>query len=1205
MSTEKQIPKPFIIYHLIAVAVGLIYQLYLGQLLLVFISSLQLTIYGTIAALYNTPKTQKLFIAFTLFSAVFFYLLDDGIAYKSGYYLNYLSILFITYTINKSKADKNILDSLLPFLLLILVFLLVNFANTPKLIAQANPAGNKPIYFFIHLASFITIGSLCIKKLTQPIEKKDENEPTTIPNLAKTNNIQLQSLIENTDNAIWSIDKNYAIIYGNNAFYKTFQLLYSREIKQGDVILEGANMEEISYWKNAYDAAFEGKTVKLQKQAVIADKTLYFDLSFSPVIEDAQMVGVTINATNVTNQICYQLKIAEKEKNLENLIDSLEDIVFEFDENLRCKNVWINEEGKLSHSKEHYIGKTLSESVEQPFVKQLEKALLQTFNTGEIIKFDYQQEIKGKLAWFSVQTKLVKNQDPRHILMIVEDIDARKKQEIRTLRQRDFLNKLIETLPVGIFAKDAKNDMVYVLWNKELENMFGILQKDVLGKTDFDIFHTDDTIDDYTDTDGMVAQSKEPLLLSNLSINTPYGTIITKTIKVPLLDENNEPDLIIGIIEDVTEIQQTQKELEAAEKRWNFALTGSRDGVWDFDLIQDSIYYSPMYKEMLGYKANELDSSTLSWENTIHPDDINQVLQSFTDHIYGRTLYYQNEHRKIKKDGSTIWILDKGKVAETNAEGKPIRFIGTITDITSRKELEAKADKTEKLLESISDNIKEGIYRVNSTHHILYANKPFLNMFGYQNMEEVISIHTSEFYYNKVDRDVFVEEIRTINNVENKEILFKRQDGSTFWGLLSSKRLVDENGEEFFDGAIRDVSEIKKIEHQLIKAKEAAEEAAKVKSTFLSTMSHEIRTPMNAVVGISNILMQEQHLPAQTESLEILNSSAQNLMHLLNDILDFSKIEAGKVELEKIDLDIHRLIKEIKHLALINATEKTIEIITSIDEQIPQHLLGDPTRISQILFNLVSNAIKFTHEGSVSIKVKLVESTATQSTVYFEVADTGIGIAQENLSNIFDQFTQASNDITRKFGGTGLGLAIIKKLITLHHSTIYVESEVNKGSKFYFTIAFDKNSKPTSEIETDTANKFEPLDNMHILIAEDNKINVFVATKFIKNWGIKYDIAENGQEALEKAKAYNYDLILMDLQMPQMDGFEAASAIRKFNKKTPIFALTANALNEVKQEVLAAGMNDFITKPFDPNELYLKIKAVKNKNNLSLFDTFN
>lgn len=1206
MNTEKSTNKSFILYYLCAVALGMVYQLFTGQWVLLFLSSLQITIYGTIAALYNTGKTQNLLLFFNSFSAIFFYLFDDGINGNSAFYLNYLTLLLINYVLIQQKANKNILDYVIPVAMFLAVFALVNFANTPKLVATPFRTNITPLYFLINLSSLIAIGILSIKKIssTSPTVAVDKIT-APIENSKETQDIQIKSLIENTANAIWSIDKNFTIIYGNLAFFNTYELLYNRKIEQGQRFFEGENYEDIQYWKSLYERALSGEKFKVEKQLFVNNAYRYVDLSLSPVFNNDEIVGVTINGADITEQIINQKKIIEKEKNLENLIDSLDDIVFEFDENLRYKNIWINGPDKLNHEKEYYIGKTIAEAVSPEFAASLNSALLHTFNTCESTQIDYQHEIKGVKKWFSARTKVVKNQLPKHVLMVVEDINDRKKHEIKTIRQRDFLNKLIETLPVGIFAKDAKNDMIYVLWNKELENMFGILQQDVLGKTDFDIFNIDENIDDYIDTDGMVAQSKEPLLLSNLSINTPNGTIITKTIKVPLLDENNEPDLIIGIIEDITDFQNTQKELEIAEKRWNFALTGSRDGVWDFDLIKDTIYYSPVYKEMLGYSAEEYDNSTLTWENSIHEDDINNVIQSFTDHIYGRTPYYQNEHRKIKKNGSIIWVLDKGKVAEYNEQGKAIRFIGTLTDITSQKELEVKANKTETLLESISQNIKEGIYRVNNNHKVMYANKPFIEMFGYNDFNEVLSIHASEFYHNKADREQFVELIRESNFIENKEIVFKRKDGSTFWGLLSSKRLVDENGDEFFDGAVRDITEIKKIEDLLIKAKEDAEDAAKAKSTFLSTMSHEIRTPMNAVIGITNILLDQQHLPDQVDSLKTLKFSAENLMHLLNDILDFSKIEAGKVELEKTDLNISQLLNEVKQLAEINAKEKGIKIAVDLDTNIPNYLIGDPTRLTQIIFNLVSNAIKFTNEGMVSIKAKLLSTNIENTSIYFEVSDTGIGISEEQVKTIFDQFTQASSDTTRKFGGTGLGLAIIKKLVDLHQSKIYVESQPNMGSKFYFTINFNNNKKDLSEIEANAANKFEPITDMKVLIAEDNKINVFVATKFLKSWGIQFDVAENGKEAIEKASTNVYDLILMDLQMPEMDGFDATLAIRKFNKKIPIYALTANAFSDVKSKVLEVGMNDFITKPFIPAELYKKIKSVKGFVNktLNLFDS--
>ncbi len=391
----------------------------------------------------------------------------------------------------------------------------------------------------------------------------------------------------------------------------------------------------------------------------------------------------------------------------------------------------------------------------------------------------------------------------------------------------------------------------------------------------------------------------------------------------------------------------------------------------------------------------------------------------------------------------------------------------------------------------------------------------------------------------------------------------------------------------------RALSSQKEVSASLEKAKTKAEEAAMAKAQFLSTMSHEIRTPMNAVIGLTNLLIEDNPKKNHVENLQALKFSGENLLTLINDILDFSKIEAGKIDLEKSEFQLSALVSGIERTLGLYATEKDIAFVCQTDHKVPERLLGDFTRISQVLNNLVSNAIKFTLNGSVTLTTKLEKVTLKEATVTFTVTDTGIGIPADKLDIIFDNFSQASSDTTRKFGGTGLGLAITKKLLEMHGSQIKVESKVNQGSTFSFTLTLQRALEvqpPTGDQDSLTDKEsFTGLRGVNILVAEDNQMNVVVIRQYLKKWGIRFDIAENGRVAVEKAKEKSYDLILMDLQMPEMDGFTATLNIKKFAPDLPIIALTASAMLEVKDRVVEVGMSDYVSKPFVPSELYHKL----------------
>jgi signal transduction histidine kinase/CheY-like chemotaxis protein/ligand-binding sensor domain-containing protein len=388
--------------------------------------------------------------------------------------------------------------------------------------------------------------------------------------------------------------------------------------------------------------------------------------------------------------------------------------------------------------------------------------------------------------------------------------------------------------------------------------------------------------------------------------------------------------------------------------------------------------------------------------------------------------------------------------------------------------------------------------------------------------------------------------------------------------------------------------ELEKANIKLQAAKSRAEEATEAKSRFLSVMTHELRTPMNAVIGFSHLLIQNNPRPDQLEDMKTLRFSAENLLALINNILDFNKIEARKISLEQINFNLKNLIDEIISSMKIRAQHKSIELHFNFDNRLPDNVIGDPLRLSQIISNLLSNALKFTEKGSVTIDMDLISQTKKNVLIDISVTDTGIGINNDTVHSIFDAFTQASSETSRKYGGTGLGLAITQKLLELFDSKIQVESEIGKGSRFSFSINFSHGSAVSNKVPAgEIVLEFTPFNEQRILLVEDNKVNKIIAYKFLESWNLKVEIAENGLIAVEKVTQQPFDLILMDLQMPEMDGYQAASAIRHLGVEAlisiPIIALTAAPKAEVYENIFLSGMNDFISKPFNPIELHEKI----------------
>jgi signal transduction histidine kinase/CheY-like chemotaxis protein len=401
-----------------------------------------------------------------------------------------------------------------------------------------------------------------------------------------------------------------------------------------------------------------------------------------------------------------------------------------------------------------------------------------------------------------------------------------------------------------------------------------------------------------------------------------------------------------------------------------------------------------------------------------------------------------------------------------------------------------------------------------------------------------------------------------------------------------------DNDRHFWKISILDISEIKLTQFELMKAKQKAETASKAKSRFLSNMSHELRTPLNGIIGASNLLIQEQYLPDQLSHLEILKFSSEHMMVLINEILDFNKIEAGRFELENVPVNVRAFLRKLETQFSAQAHAKGLLFMLDIDQQLETEFLTDETRLNQVLSNLLSNAIKFTQKGGITLGARRVSSTSKRSVVQFMVQDTGIGIPEHKQQEVFDSFTQADSDTTRKYGGTGLGLAISKRLVSLFSGELLLKSEEGKGSTFYFSLDLEINPNAKLYINDERVKHLPVFDRLRVLIAEDNVVNMSVARKFLTKWGIEVHEAVNGLEAVEKFRRGSFDLVLIDLEMPEMDGITALSEIRKMKPSVPAIAFTAAVYEDMRIDLLKKGFMDVVSKPFRPEDLHNKIQKL-------------
>jgi len=509
--------------------------------------------------------------------------------------------------------------------------------------------------------------------------------------------------------------------------------------------------------------------------------------------------------------------------------------------------------------------------------------------------------------------------------------------------------------------------------------------------------------------------------------------------------------------------------------------------------------------------------------------------------------------------------------------------------ITSRLKAEDALHQTEDEFETLRNNVPLALYRSTTEGKLLYANPAFIKMFGFENNEEALNTPIAEHYVKPEERVTLLGLLQKNKIVKDYHILCKHKDGRQFWGSFNIQAIFNDKGEHIFqDGIISDITEIKRIYQELIEAKETAEQADKLKTAFLANMSHEIRTPMNSIIGFSDLLG-DSDLSRQeiTDFVQHIQRNSEILLKIISDIIDIAKIESGILTVEKSICDLNEIFAGLsvnfKHYPQDKKNKVKFIVSTPVNDKLLVET--DQERIKQILSNLLTNAFKFTERGIVELGYVVKD---TEIEIY--VKDTGLGIPDEKKEIIFERFRQVDDSHTREFGGTGLGLTIAKSLVEKLGGTIGLNSTLYKGSTFFFTIPYDKTksfSKPLPILKTEPDKISGVFEDKKILIAEDVDSNYIYLETVLKNSGAKLIRAKDGIEAVESCRqSSDIDLVLMDIQMPNMNGFDATLTIRKFNKAIPIIGQTAYALSSDRNKVLEAGCNDYLVKPISKEQLF-------------------
>ncbi len=718
----------------------------------------------------------------------------------------------------------------------------------------------------------------------------------------------------------------------------------------------------------------------------------------------------------------------------------------------------------------------------------------------------------------------------------------------------------------------------------------------------------------------------------------PIGLLVESTRRIAVGDYENEQlklnDDEIGSLGE--SIQQMREKIELREKelklssaqlksikeQLEYAVNGSRDGLWDWNIETNEVYFSPRWKEMLGYKNDELPNLFESWENNVHPDDLEKAKRdiSYSQQMPGRL--YELVHRLRHKNGSWVWILSRAQTI-FNEEGKAIRMVGFHTDITKQKNLEQELmdhrehlevliqartielNRQKTFVQVVLENISDGIVACDEKGTLSLFNRAAKQMHGIE-FQNLPSDQWAEYYdlyladgltpMKTEDTPIF----RTFQGEElrNEEMAIAPKNGKKLQVISSGQPLFDENGSKI--GAVvslHDVSDQRQSEALMQAAKDAAESANQAKSQFLANMSHEIRTPINAIMGMQYLLEKTELTPQQINYIDKSQSAAASLLSVINDILDFSKIEAGKLDLETVTFQLDKVLEDFNDVIGYKANDSGLKLSITRDPNIPMLLRGDPNRLRQVLINLGNNAVKFTQSGSVDVTVHCLVCDDKVARLEFSIQDSGIGMTPEQQANLFQEFSQADTSMTRRFGGTGLGLVISQKLAGMMGGKVWVKSsEPGIGSTFCFSVLFETAGSEQTLQYTKAQGMEGVLSKISVLIVDDNKSDREVLMSTAESLGLRCEAVASGAKAVSALEQKVYDVLLMDWKMPEMDGIETANIIRNSQsvKKVPkIIMVTAYGREDVIETIKEAELDGLLLKPVSPSMMLNVIVQTK------------
>jgi PAS domain S-box-containing protein len=819
----------------------------------------------------------------------------------------------------------------------------------------------------------------------------------------------------------------------------------------------------------------------------------------------------------------------------------------------------------LGYSKEELLQLTFQELTHADDLDH-NNSIVQQLITGQVSSYELEKRYiqkNGNCIWASLHISIVRNdkdETPLYFIAHIIDISEKKASE-QKLMETERLYQLISENAQDIISYSTPDGVMHYC-TPSIFNLLGYKPEEIIGNTKLiELYHPDDLRElrtkSYADND-----------VFSMRVRHKNGNYIwfETTYKITR-DEHGQVLNIVGIGRDITERKKNEDNLAEAQR---IASLGS----WEWDILNGKIVFSDQMYIIYGLDPKQKISKPREALNLVHPNDRRDMMEAINKSFLSGSCNLEFRHLR---ENETIVFLNIRGVVNYDVDGKPFKMNGTVQDITERKNVELKLQESIQRYTSLKNYNHDAIFSLDLAGDIINTNSMAEKLTGYK-VQEMVRTSFSRIIGEERLQKILTEPQEHITTEKNINSIYHK-DGHSVEVITTMAPIIINSEITGYYVIAKDITEQK----NLLIAKEAAEKTNQAKSEFLAMMSHEIRTPMNGVIGMTDLLIDSTQLNAeQIEYVEIIRKSGSSLLAIINDILDFSKIESGKSELQEGPLDIRQCIAEAIDILSSKADAKRLSLSYSISPEIPEILKGDSERLKQVLLNLIGNSIKFTHTGGVTIAVKMLSQTIDGIKVQFIVKDTGIGVPKEQINQLFEPFYQLDHYMTRQYEGTGLGLAICRRLVTLMDGEIWVEPVEGDGLEVVFTAIFKNEDQPSLErmesVEPEQANS----NRLKILVAEDNEINQLVIKKILEKQGHSVYIAVNAKEVIQKAADEAFDIIFMDVQMPDMNGLEATKIIKAHlaPETCPIIiAVTANALNGDREKCLAAGMDEYLSKP--------------------------